>query len=133
MSAVNATTQVLLASDAVKAIVADRVNPGIGPQGGKLPDIVVDRISGGPTYALTRSTAMTSSRIQVECRARSFTEAEKLGATVIKALQNYRGKIGDLRVTIQASGSDYSDHADDASVFRRMVDFYVWTTEAAAA
>lgn len=129
MSAVNVTTKVLLASAAATAIVGQRIRPAIAPQGGALPDIVVNRISGGPTYALARSTGMTASRVQIECRARNFTEAENLGKAVIAALKDFRGKIGDLRVVIQASGSDYSDHADDASVFRRIIDFYVWTTE----
>jgi hypothetical protein len=127
MSAVNVTTKTLLANAAVKAIVAQRINPGVG--GTTLPDIVVDRVSGGPTYGLARSTGMTASRVQVECRAKSFTAAENLGAAVIRALKDFRGTVGDLRVAIQTTGSDYSDHADDASVFRRIIDFYVWTTE----
>lgn len=131
MSAVNVTTKTLLANAAVTAIVAQRINPGIG--GTTLPDIVVDRVSGGPTYGLTRSTGMIASRVQVECRAKSFTAAENLGAAVIQALRDFRGPVGDLRVAIRAAGSDYSDYADDASVFRRVIDFYVWTSEPVAA
>ncbi|MGX5777009.1 tail completion protein gp17 [Methylorubrum zatmanii] len=132
MSAINVTTKTLLANAAVKAIVGQKIHPGIAPQSSSPPDIVVDRVSGGPTYGLARSTGMTASRIQVECRARTFTAAENLGAAVVRALKDFRGTVGDLRVAIQASGSDYSDHADDASIFRRIIDFYVWTTEPAA-
>ncbi|MGG3810990.1 DUF3168 domain-containing protein [Methylorubrum rhodesianum] len=133
MSAVNVTTKTLLASPAVTAIVAQRVNPGIGPQNGTLPDIVVNRISGGPTYGLARSTGLIASRVQIECRAKSFTAAENLGAAVLGALKDFRGTVNGLRVTMMATGSDYADHADDASVFRRILDVYVWCSEPVAA
>ncbi|TFZ54985.1 DUF3168 domain-containing protein [Methylorubrum sp. Q1] len=115
------------------AIVGQRINPGVGPQNGTLPDIVVNRISGGPTYGLARSTGLIASRVQIECRAKSFSAAENLGAAVMRALKDFRGTVGDLRVTMMATGSDYAEHADDASVFRPIIDFYVWTTEPVAA
>lgn len=124
MSAVNVTTQALLASPAVVAIVAQRINPGIG--GATVPDLIVTRVSGGPTYGLARATPLTSSRIQIECRARSYTAAENLGKAVTDALKNRRGTFAGRKAVFQAAGSDYEDHADDASIFRRLIDFYVW-------
>jgi hypothetical protein len=102
------------------------VNPGIAPQVETPPDLVVTRISGEPVYALRRATATTSSRISIECRSRSFTEMDKLGQAVIKALQDLRGTFAGRRAQFQAAGSDVENHADDASMFVRVIDFYVW-------
>jgi hypothetical protein len=125
MSATFATVQALLAAPGVTGIVKKAVNPGVG--GNALPDCVVTRVSGGPTYALEKATGLTASRVQVECRARSYTDAEKLGQAVIAALQDCAGVFAGQRAQFRAAGSDYEDHADDASVYRRIIDFYCWT------
>lgn len=131
MSAVNATIQALLANSGVTAQVAQRINPGTAPQSGALPDIVVSRVSETPTYGLARASDLTEARIQVECRARTSTAVEKVGQAVIAALKDGRGTFASKACVFRAAGSDYDDHADDASVFRRIIDFYAWVSEPA--
>lgn len=125
MSAVNATIQALLATPAVTDIVKQNINPGIGKT--TVPDLVITRVSGGPIQALRNTTGLTASRVQVECRARSYTAAENLGKVVLDALKDRRGVFAGQRAVFLAAGSDYEDHADDASMFRRIIDFYCWT------
>lgn len=131
MSAVNCTVQALLANAGVKAIVKQNVNPGIAPQNSTLPDLTVTRVSETPQQSLKRASGLIETRVQVECRAKTYTAVDKLGQAVRAALQDLRGTYAGRKAVFLAAGSDYDDHADDASVFRRMIDFYCWHNEPA--
>lgn len=126
MNAISAVTQALLADSGVSAIVGDRINPIIGPQGGSYPDIVVHQISNPDEILLSGTGSYPNARVQIECRASTATAAMALGDAVIAAFDGLRGTFAGMNVTsFLPTGTDTTDSATDWSTFRRLIHFSV--------
>jgi hypothetical protein len=76
----------LLATSAVTAIVGTRIHPGSVPQGGALPALVLNKISGKPLYADDGEVGLDSGRFQLDSWATTYTGAKELNAAVRSAL-----------------------------------------------
>lgn len=123
MSAITLISKVLLASAAVTAKVDDRVNPGLSPQDGSFPDIILYQSGGSEGYNLCGSDEYPEDRISVECRAESYGAMDRLGDDVIVALRNFNGTIDSNQLTVFKEGTDVYDYGENSSIHRRIIDF----------
>jgi len=130
MSAIAISIQALLADDSVAELVGDAVHPVKAPQG-SATCIVLHQISEVDAPMLTGPQAgFYRSRVQVDCRARTATAALALGEAVKAALGSLvRASIAGCEATFTMAGVDGTDALDDASLYRRHIDFYChWRT-----
>ncbi|RWG80947.1 MAG: DUF3168 domain-containing protein [Mesorhizobium sp.] len=125
MSGTSLTIKALLASDAVKAVVAQRVFPFPLPLKTKLPAIAVRMSAEDDPYLLDGAGRYPETDVEVHCIAAEADVAIELGETVKAELQDlhYTGGGADALYTKQPL--DYSDFATDQSTARRVMGFSV--------
>lgn len=125
MSAVPIIIQALLAAPTVTAVVSTRIRPISADQGGTPPDLVIYAASEADAYELAGAMEFPAARVTVECRARTFSAADTLGDKVIAALQNLNGTFDGKHAQVFGWSQVASDHDDEFSIFRRVLDFHV--------
>lgn len=120
----------LLAASGVRALVANRVWPGVMPQGSPLPAVVVNLISGAPEYTDDGQTPIASARVQMDGWALTFDAAKAVGRAVKAELSGFAGTQGGVTfhfVMIDAERDDREDGAGAAQYrFRTSIDFIIW-------
>lgn len=124
MNAIYATVQALLADSSITAIVGQRVEIEEAPEGGTLPDIIVQPMTNPDVLLLAGRGQYPDARFRIHARARTKTEAINLGDLIIARLGTYIGgeHAGMVGTWTQAE-TDEMDSAVDFSVHRRMIDF----------
>lgn len=128
MSAESAITALLLAAAPVTALVADRVYPGMLPEGRPLPALVVEHVSSSRIGRLDASAAThpVRTRMQVNLLASTYPQLKALRAAVTTALQYQRGNLGGSSVISVLPDSEGPDSHDPAmGVYHQPIDFMV--------
>jgi hypothetical protein len=74
----------LLASSGLSALIGDRMTWGFTSQGGPLPRVTLQRISGGPEYADEGEVNLSETRVQIDCYA-ATSEAVRAVYAAIRA------------------------------------------------
>lgn len=121
----------MLASSAITALVGQNINPNSQPQGGSRPVIVVTRISGAQLYADEGEVGLEDNRVQVDCYAETWTEADQLARAVeayLSAVQDvtqggttFLYLMVDNKQDTRESGSNTDEY-----LHRVRLDFIVW-------
>lgn len=125
-NAVSITVQALLGGSGVTAIVGQRVEPITAPQAGQLPDLIVNQMGSQDEMLLDGQGQYPEARVRVECRSRTKTQVLAMGDAVIARLRNLRGTFAGVEVTsFLQTETDMTDHAEDFSTYRRVLDFHV--------
>lgn len=122
----------LLASLAALAgLPAERVTPNRRGQGEGLPAIVYQTVSGPREQSDDGFIGIVQKRMQVDCYARTYTEAKRLAGRVILGLEAFRGVLGDtdFRLITVEDERDGDDAAGDRPEQPQHVsiDFMVWS------
>lgn len=127
MSGLAIVTAKLLATSAVTAIVGQDVNAIMAPQTTEPPNIVLNLAGGNDQQMLSGAGKMYEQRIATESVARTATAAVALGDAVIDALQDVVKQTiaGCTDVDIALGTTDYTDWAEDRSLYRRTIHFSV--------
>lgn len=125
MSGVSLTIKALLASDAVKALVARRVFPFPLPLKTKLPAIAVAMSGEDDDYLLDGAGKYPSTDVMVHCIAADTDTAIQLGETVKAELQDLHFTAGGADALFTKLALDYTDSATDLSTQRRIMGFSV--------
>ena len=120
----------LLATAGVTALVSQRVYCGARPQGGDLPDIVINRISGAPVYTDDGNSGLSSARIQVDCYGATYAAAKGVAGAVFNSLSDFVGTSGGVtfqNILLEAE-RDFREGGSNASeyLFSTQMDFEVW-------
>jgi hypothetical protein len=118
-----AVRDVLVADPTVAGLVAGRVYPGLIPPRAAFPAIVFTVVSQVPeeTFEGTAATALVDSRVQIDCYAKSYDDAQKLAEAVDDALTELDDQL--LRV-VRLDSRDLFD--DELLLHRVSTDFSVW-------
>lgn len=95
MNTSNALRAFLLADPAIAAIISTRMYPVQLPQNPALPAIRYFRVSGNRPQSTTGPLGQTNPRVQIDCYALKFQDANDLAELVRKRLDGYRGPAGD--------------------------------------
>jgi len=110
----------------VTALVAQRVYPGVVPQGTALPAISYEHVSTVPLPTLTIGTNLVRTRIEVTAVAKTYAAQKSLLEEIRKALDYQRGTVAGVEVVSimrDSSGPDLRD--DDSGLFWQSTDFMV--------
>nr|WP_276557545.1 DUF3168 domain-containing protein [Prosthecomicrobium hirschii] len=124
--------QSLLADPTMTGLVASRVYPLVAPQKADYPNVIVHMIFENEDMLLAGASEFAEARVSIECRAKDATTANTLAERVKDAFRGIQERtVSGCIASIRKEGTDVSDFTDDASVFRRILDFYVWWRKAA--
>lgn len=85
------------------------------------PFLVYTRVAVTPNTALSGSSALKNTRVQVDVYARSIAQAEQHAAAVVAAMAS-----GPWNSCVQVSSEDLFDF--EQRTFRVAVDFSIWAT-----
>ncbi len=88
---------ILLADTGVSTLVGTRIWPGRRQQGGALPAIILNRISGAPIYTNDGETGLERARIQIDCWAKTYPEAKNTARAVQTAISAFAGEESPVR------------------------------------
>jgi hypothetical protein len=134
MSALRIVLALLRSSPDLVATTGGSIFPVIKPQGTSLPNVSVSLVSESEDQHLAGATGNYDARVSVACHAASMMAADSLAELVKSLLGNITNMIvadgesptGALgATTIMKADTDFTDYADDFTVFRRVVDFDV--------
>lgn len=126
----------LLAAAGVAALVGDRIDWNILPQGGGLPAIALHRITGGFSYTMKGRSSTSSPLVQIDCWGGTFKQAKSTARAVQAVLEGlhkahprFQGVfVEDARDTFEAGDGPQPDGA--TNFHRSSLDVRVWHTEA---
>jgi hypothetical protein len=119
----------LLRADAgVMAVVSERIFPVLLPENATLPALTYHVVGGSsaPTFA---TSGMQKVRIQFDCFARSYLDADRARDALRQSLYGYRGTLADgtfLQNAELIQSVDFFDN--DPRQFRCMSEFYFYFT-----
>jgi len=132
MTALQIIIDILLAYAPLNAAIGGRVYPVSAPQKATLPYIVVNRVSEDEGEILSGASGILEARMSVSVVASSAGDADLIGEVANKALRNVTGlQLSEgsppvaASVTVRRDGSDFTDHSDDRSVTRRVIDYRI--------
>lgn len=122
-------TTALLADAGISGIVATRVYPGILPQNPTYPALTYTLVS-GPRKGTFTGAGIKYPRYQFDAFARSYGGALALAAALKAFMPATKTTWGSTAIDC-AQLEDERDLPwdDDADVFRRMVDYRIWTND----
>lgn len=120
----------LLATSGVTALVGQRVYCGSRPQGGALPDIIINRISGAPIYTDDGESGLADARLEIECWGTTYASAKNAARAVIASLSAFFGTVGSttFQYILLDAERDFREGGGNASeyLFRTNMDFIIW-------
>lgn len=118
---------ILLADTALKSLVGSRIRPVERPQTDALPGVTIQRIDGVRDYHFSGPSGFVSSRIQIDCWGKSYSEAKQISRAIVRILSGIRAPFQGGFVVDE---SDNSEQADTHRVFRTRLDFQLFHNEA---
>jgi len=124
-----AIRDLLLANNAVKAIVGTRVYPGKLPQRPELPAIRYFRVSGGRPVSHSGGSGLDGARVQFDCLAGTYQAAKALGSALRAVLQGYKGTVGSVVIQACFFMDDSDDYGPESETWRYRADFRIWSEE----
>jgi hypothetical protein len=126
----------LLATAGVTALVSQRVYCGSRSQGGTLPDIIINRVSGAPVYTDDGASGLASARLDIDCWGMTYASAKGVARAVIAALSIFTANSSP---TETIGGTVFQNILLDAErdfregggnvpeyLFRTNLDFIIW-------
>jgi len=123
----------LRADSAVAALVGARVHYLLRPQGGALPAVTCQQISGARLYSHEGPGGLVNGRMQVDCWAETAAGAAALATAVRRAIEGNGFSAGGETVDSAQliAEQDFSEkaEADGVRVFRASLDFGIWFKE----
>lgn len=79
-------TAYLLAFSGLTAIVGNRIQWAVRPQGSTLPQVVLHKIDGTPFYDDTGESQLFSARVQMDCWGRTYAESKNTARQIMARL-----------------------------------------------
>lgn len=120
----------LLATSGVTTLVSQRIYCGSRPQGGTLPDIIINRVSGAPVYTDDGESGLAEARIEIDCWGTTYGAAKNVARAVIASLSAFFGTVGSttFQYILLDAERDFREGGGNASeyLFRTNMDFVIW-------
>lgn len=120
----------LLADATLTTLISTRLYPGVLPQNPILPAMTYQWISGPRFHSTDGPSGLSNPRIQFDCWASTYLEAETVFTALRKRLDGYQGMAGSSRIQAAFLESERDEYEDEARLYRRSADFFVWYEEA---
>ena len=120
----------LLADSTLGGLIGTRLYPLKLPQDPTMPAITYQWISGARVHSTDGASGLSSPRIQFDCWALTYLEAEAVFEALRKRLDGFQGTAGASRIQAAFFESERDLYDDEARLYRRSTDFFVWYEEA---
>lgn len=123
----------LLGSEAIAAIVDDRIYPVTRPQGSATPCIVFNGLSPEQVMTTTGKANLAGKRVQVTAYAKTYPDVKAIEVAVNDRLIGFAGVVGDVEfqgIFENGGGGDGFEHAAPDRLFRVTTDYLVWAAAA---
>lgn len=114
---------------AVSAIASSRIYPRTAPQNVTRPFVVFYRIDSSRDYHLTAPSGLVNPRIQFDCWAETYTEAEDLREAIRKSLSGGQFTAAGLYVPVAHAETEQDIYSEDLSLTGVSIDFTFWHHE----
>lgn len=117
----------LLASAGITALVGQRINWKVRPQGQPLPALVLHKPSGFPDYQLSGTEGLWQSRVQVDSWGLSYGAAKAAADAVLATLSGQRFTHAGVRFAgvLMVDERDDTFSAETGTLFRYSRDYQV--------
>lgn len=131
----------LLEDTTLAGLVGQRLYPNVLPQAPTFPAMTFTWVSGTRFHHLGGSAGIAGPRVQFDCWAATYLEAEALFEALRLALDGFRGEIGGspptrrIQGVVSAGDRDlYEEGAESGSgsgagIYRRSADFMIYYEE----
>ena len=120
----------LLADATLGGLIGTRLYPLKLPQDPTVPAMTFQWISGQRAHAADGAVGLASPRVQFDCWAETYLEAEAVFEALRKRLDGFRGTAGSSRVQGAFFETERDDYEDEGRLYRRSADFFIWHEEA---
>ena len=120
----------LLADATLGGLIGTRLYPLKLPQDPTVPAMTFQWISGQRAHAADGAVGLASPRVQFDCWAETYLEVEAVFEALRKRLDGFRGTAGASRVQGAFFETERDDYEDEARLYRRSADFFIWHEEA---
>lgn len=127
--------QHLLACAPLNALVGQRMNWNKRPQGGVIPDIVLQKISDIPQYAFNEPQELWSSRVQIDCWGNTFLEAVNVSREVFSCLSGLKEELSGVEIQgafLIGERQSFEEGEATARYHRVSQDFNIWYRKASS-
>ncbi len=118
-----------MADATLTTLIVARLYPLILPQDPTVPAITYQVISGHRFHSTDGASGLSTPRIQFDCWAKTYLEAEALFEALRKRLDGFQGLAVSTKVQAAFFESERDDYDDAARLYRRSADFFVWYEE----
>ena len=118
----------LLADAGLTALVGNRVNWNVRPQGNALPAVVLTKVSGVADYTMQGPSTYEQSRVQVDCYASTFLASVTAARAVTAKLSGLRTVQGGTEFLGVFKDSERQSHEEGSGgvwMHRVSLDFLV--------
>jgi len=120
----------LLADSATSALVSNRINWGVRPQGSSLPAVVLQRISGNFNYETNGPSGLVESRLQIETYAATYASAQAAMRAIVSAVSGLRTTQDNIKFNgcfVNSQSDAFERSNDGASKYHRVIlDLTIW-------
>jgi hypothetical protein len=120
----------LLADATLTTLVGTRMYPLKLPQAPTMPAIIYTWISGARVHSTDGPSGLSNPRVQFDCWAQTYLEAEALLEALRKRLDGFQGTAGSSWIQAVFFETERDGYDDDTELYRRSADFFVWYEEA---
>lgn len=128
-----AFADLLLGSEALAALVGDRIYPVIRPQGSPTPCVVYNGFAPEQVMTTSGRANLAGKRLQLDVYAKTYPEAKAIEAAVNDRLIGFSGVIGDVEfqgIFDNGGRGDGFEHTAPDQLFRVSTDYLVWAAVA---
>lgn len=121
----NAIYSILYADSSVNSIVFDKIFPIDAPDLRAFPYVTYQVISTNPHNNKDRLPSITTLRLQIDCFAQTYQEAQTLADAVNNALSFYYGSVSEIDIDIIVFEDENDLHDPKSKIFRKEQDYMI--------
>jgi hypothetical protein len=120
----------LIADTALSALISTRLAWGVNDQGGAMPRVTLQVISGSPEYSDEGESGISENRVQVDCFASTYASAKAVARAISARISGASFTQGSVRfnIFIDSERDDAEAFDGGREVHRVSMDLMVWHT-----
>lgn len=120
----------LSGSNAISALVADRIYPVFLPEKSTLPAIVFRRVStAGANLSHSGTSGKLTSEFEIECYARDVTVVKNVALAVRKTFSGFSGIVSGLVIHRASVDNEYDDYDFESGLYTVPVEVFIMHDE----
>jgi hypothetical protein len=121
----------LLAHAGLSALVGGRISWGFNSQGGPLPRVTLQRISGSPEYSDEGEAGISETRVQADCYGATSAQVRQVSEAIRARISgaSFSQSGVDFDIFIDSVRDDLDAYEGGSQEHRVSIDLMVWHTD----